>query len=94
MQFFPVTPNVALKQHTIVVWSPPAHGNVGQMAVDSLIKQQGMKKTIAYRGCIESPLLMPMTGYQIGPDGNRMLAKPLEGNLTLFATPAATNFLS
>lgn len=59
----------------LFIWSPPSHGNVGQIAVDSLISTH--RKRVKLIGSIESDLLMPLSGY-CDITGEPTLCKPLE----------------
>jgi len=59
MKLFLLNKDPSLPSGATVVWAPPSHGNVGQIAVDFIVS----KYKAMYVGCIESELVMPISGY-------------------------------
>lgn len=64
MKFHYIDKCSQVRKDAVVLWAPPSHGNVGQIAIDSLLlsAEKHPSSCVKYFGFFESDLILPLTG--------------------------------
>lgn len=71
--------SATIQPSSIFIIGTPSHGNLAQLALDCAISTLAKKNAVRRVGIVNSPLLVPMTGYeQYCEEWGHTLCAPLE----------------